>query len=87
MTSDTTIPLETTYRGDVYRDLPGFMDNRDEGQYIPQDIINSFFIHEVYKQTKEIKIIFLTSKNSLTDRATEFLKCLNFFADRFTDIS
>jgi hypothetical protein len=46
------------------------MDNRDEENYIPQDMINSFFIHEVYEKTKNIKIVFTTSKNSLNDKAT-----------------
>ena len=69
MQSETLIPQQITYKGQVYRDLPGFMDNRDDQKFIPQDITNSFFIHEVFEKTENVKIAFVSSKNSLNDKA------------------
>lgn len=59
------------------------MDNRDDQKFIPQDITNSFFIHEVFEKTENVKIAFVSSKNSLNDKAIEFVHSLTQFAERF----
>ncbi len=53
------------------------MDNRNRNSIIPQDVINFFYIRDVYQKTKQVKIVYLVSKNSMTDRLNEFINGLN----------
>lgn len=53
MNSATSIPITVIHKNIAYRDLPGFKDNRQNGQNLAdQDFMNSFYYYEVLKKTR-----------------------------------
>jgi energy-coupling factor transporter ATP-binding protein EcfA2 len=84
LVSETTVPnswkdVDTNI---VYRDCPGFGDNRGPKQDIP----NAFFIQKSFELSKNTKIILVTTESSFIEgRGVDFANLIGSLSELFKD--